>query len=57
MVLTNSEATELFTPSEAEQLIFILKGLCPHNQGWRHIGHDHNEDAYACMLCTETKWW
>lgn len=57
MVLTYSEATELFTPSEVEQLILILKGLCPHNQGWRHIGHGHNEDAYACMLCTETKWW
>lgn len=57
MMLTNSEATELFTPSEEEQVVRILKGECPHNQGWVHVGHGHNDDAYECRLCDETKWW
>jgi hypothetical protein len=57
MMLTNSEATKLFTPSEEEQVVRILKGECPHNQGWVHVGHGHNDDAYECRLCDETKWW
>ena len=56
MAITNREATELFTPSEQEQIVLILKGQCPHNQGWVHIGHGHNDDVYECVLCDETRW-
>lgn len=57
MVITNSEATDLFTPPEEEQVVRILKGQCPHNQGWTHIGHGHNDDYYECNMCEEMKWW
>lgn len=56
MALSDSEATKLFTPSEEDQTYKILKGLCPHNKGWRYAGHGHNDDAYECKLCLETKW-
>lgn len=56
MALSDSEATGLFTPSEEDQTYKILKGLCPHNKGWRYAGHGHNDDAYECKLCLETKW-
>jgi len=39
------------TPSPEEQIIRILKGLCPHNEGWSYAGHSHNDDAYKCRLC------
>jgi hypothetical protein len=44
------------TPSEEEQTFLILQGKCPHNKGWRYAGHGHNDDAYDCNLCGETKW-
>lgn len=57
MTLTVKEAYELFTPSEQEQMVRILKGECPHNKGWTWSGHGHNDDAYECNICFETKWW
>ena len=39
------------TPAAEEQTFLILQGKCPHNQGWRYVGHSHNDDAYECRLC------
>jgi hypothetical protein len=38
-------------PSPEEQTFLILQGKCPHNQGWRYVGHSHNDDAYECVAC------
>lgn len=46
-------AQRWLTPSEEEQTWRILKGLCPHNQGWRYEGHGHNSSFYRCVLCGE----
>jgi hypothetical protein len=50
------EIMKWLTPSEEEQTFLILQGKCPHNKGWRYAGHGHNDDAYDCNLCGETKW-
>lgn len=56
MAMSDERATELFTPSEQQQTMLILKGQCPHNKGWRHVGHGHNDDCYECKLCHESMW-
>lgn len=56
-MLSDEEATRIFEPIETEQTLRILKGLCPHNQGWRWTGHGHNDDCYECKLCRETMWY
>lgn len=57
MDLNDDEMDRILTPSKEEQTILILKGKCPHNQGWTYVGHGHNDDAYACKFCGEVKWW
>ena len=57
MDLNKEEMERILTPSEEEQTFLILKNKCPHNGGWRHVGHGHNDDAYECHLCGELKWW
>lgn len=56
-MLTNNEATNLFTPPEHIQTFRILQGLCPHNTGWVLIGHSHNEDAFRCLLCGQIEFY
>lgn len=51
-----SIADEILTPSEEEQTLLILQGKCPHNQGWRYVGHGHNDDCYECMICGKSGW-
>lgn len=46
---------EWLTPSLEEQVIRILKGLCPHNEGWYYDGHGHNYSVYKCAKCGEEK--
>jgi len=50
---TYTEVHAGLTPSEEEQMIAILSGKCPHNQGWQYAGHSHKDDAYACAICGE----
>ena len=50
-MFSDAEATKMFTPSEKEQLILILKEKCPHNQGWTYSGHGRNDEAYVCKTC------
>ena len=57
MTLDEEQMEKIFTPSKEEQTLLILQGKCPHNGGWRHVGHGHNDDAYECKLCRTTKWW
>ena len=53
----NDNANEWLTPTEEEQAIRILKGECPHNQGWSFEAHGHNDSAYKCRLCGEIGWY
>lgn len=55
--LKQEEADKIFTPSEEEQTLRVLKGLCPHNKGWRYDGHGHNDEAWKCNLCGEIEWY
>jgi hypothetical protein len=55
--LTSEERERIFTPTEQEQSMLVLQDKCPHNQGWRHIGHGHNDDCYECVQCGKMKWW
>ena len=57
MELNNEKMDKIFTPSEEEQILLILQGKCPHNRGWRHVGHGHNDDCYECKLCGKYRWW
>lgn len=57
MVLTEEQMESILTPKPEEQTFLILQGKCPHNKGWSYLGHGHNDDAYGCRLCGETKWW
>lgn len=52
-----SDQTDYFTPPKEEQVLLILQGKCPHNQGWQYSGHGHNDTAYQCVLCGEIKWY
>ena len=54
--MTSEEANKHFTPSPEEQTFRILKGLCPHNQGWKYEGHGHNDEAWSCYMCHEMEW-
>ena len=57
MDLNAEEMERILTPKPEEQTFRILQGKCPHNGGWAHDGHGHNDDAYRCLLCGEIKWW
>jgi hypothetical protein len=57
MVLEEDDMDRILTPSKEEQTMLILQGKCPHNQGWRYLGHGHKDDCYECKLCGATKWW
>lgn len=57
MELTKEEQDRILTPSKEEQLILELSGKCPHNKGWVHDGHGHNDDAYRCVGCGKIKFW
>ncbi len=48
-------AENWLTPSKEDQTWLILKGKCPHNQGWNYEGHGHNSSFYRCRLCGELK--
>lgn len=56
-MLSDEEATRIFTPSEEAQTFRVLQGLCPHNKGWVWDGHGHNDDCYRCKLCRESNWY
>jgi hypothetical protein len=49
--------SQYLTPSKEEQIILILAGKCPHNEGWAYEGHSHNESLYKCALCGVTMWY
>lgn len=53
----DNEANNKFTPTPEEQTYLVLQGKCPHNQGWTHDGHGHNDDCYKCKLCGQTEWY
>ena len=57
MELNDEQMERILTPSKEEQTFLLLQNKCPHNGGWRHVGHGHNDDAYACNLCGYSKWW
>ena len=57
MELTEEQMERILTPEPAMQTFLILKGECPHNGGWVHDGHGHNDDAYKCKLCGKIKWY
>jgi hypothetical protein len=54
--VTDKEVAEVLTPPQEEQILRLLQGKCPHNKGWRYVGHSHNDDGYACNLCGEMEW-
>ena len=56
-MLSDAEATRIFTPSEEQQTWRILQGLCPHNRGWYWLGHGHNGDCYECVQCGVKMWY
>lgn len=56
-MLSDEEATRIFTPSAEEQTLRVLKDQCPHNRGWRWTGHGHNDDCYECRICHESMWY
>lgn len=56
-MLDTTEATDQFTPCEEEQTMLILQGKCPHNRGWKWVGHGHNDDAYECILCGQMEFY
>jgi hypothetical protein len=45
------------TPSHDQQIINILKGECPHNNGWRFVSYGHNSSWYKCVLCGKLTDW
>ena len=53
----DEQANKLFTPDEEQQLMLILQGKCPHNQGWSWASFGHNSDAYKCNLCGQIEWY
>jgi hypothetical protein len=53
----SEEVQHFLTPTKEEQVLLILAGKCPHNAGWEYVGHGHNDDAYECLLCRESKWY
>jgi hypothetical protein len=53
--MTQEEANEYCTPTEAEQTLLILQDKCPHNKGWRYFGHGHNDEIWQCNYCNQTK--
>lgn len=57
MGLSQEEMERILTPPKEEQTFRILQNKCPHNNGWLHDGHGHNDDAYVCLKCGEIKWW
>jgi len=54
--MSDDSVEKYLTPSPEEQTFRILEGKCPHNKGWTYAGHGHNDEAYTCRLCGETKW-
>ena len=56
-MLSDKEATELFTPTKEEQTALVLAGKCPHNKGWTYVGHGHKDDCYGCCLCSMSEWY
>lgn len=50
-------ASNYLTPTPEEQTARVLAGHCPHNKGWRYIGHSHNDDGYMCNICGITEWY
>lgn len=57
MGLSSTTASQIFTPSDEEQTLLILKGLCPHNKGWYYYGHSHNEECWRCAVCGRTEYY
>jgi hypothetical protein len=53
----HSRIEKELTPSDEEQVLLILQGKCPHNQGWRYEGHGHDDAAYECIICGEIAWY
>jgi hypothetical protein len=49
----NEFMNDILTPSEDEQILRILKGLCPHNKGWIYVGFNDCDDAFGCKICNE----
>ena len=46
-----------FTPTKEEQTFLVLQGKCAHNNGWKYIGHGHNDEGWDCKICGHTKWY
>jgi hypothetical protein len=49
-----NDPTNNLTPTKQEQVVLILKGECPHNKGWVHIGYTNKSTVYQCKLCFVT---
>ena len=56
-MLTTEQLDEMFTPSENEQILLILKGECPHNKGWKFSGHCNYGNVYQCKLCDQLEFY
>lgn len=57
MELSDEAMNRILTLSPEEQTKLVLEGKCPHNKGWRYVGHGHNDDAYECKLCRDINFW
>ena len=42
--------TQLRTVNRA---IASMQALCTHD--WKYEGHEHNDDAYTCLICRKKK--
>jgi len=51
--MQHEEAQKYFTPGDKDQVIAILSGKCPHNEGFNYIARGHNSETWGCLLCGE----
>lgn len=49
------QINEKFTPNTQQQLVNILSGVCPHNQGYYPFGLNHKSWVYKCVICGDIK--
>ena len=54
-MLTDEQATKIFTPIKEKQTFLVLEGKCPHNKGWHLEGNGYNDNVYCCKTCGDTE--
>lgn len=45
------EYRKLYAPSKEEQLVLILRGNCPHTEGYEFVNRYGKDILYRCKTC------